>query len=417
MSIGYACLALAVPGSGMKTCIQANATEENLLHLIDNNLNALERIIDYNILNDILLFRISSDLIPFGSSIARGVPWAIQFAGKLKTIGEKIRNSGMRVSMHPGQYTILNSPVNDVVMRSILDLEYHTAVLTALNLDDKHKIVLHIGGAYGDKISAMNRFAEVYRLLDSHIKNRLVLENDDRIYMIAEVLSIAREVGAPVIFDNLHHAANPPVECRQEIDWIRLCSETWREKDGPQKLHYSQQNPFKKPGAHTQTIAIESFLSFYNLLEGLPVDIMLEVKDKNISAVKCICCTSKRNIRYLEEEWGRYKYLILEKSPQAYESVRKLLKNKDEYPALKMYQMIEEAMSSPYHVGHAINATEHVWGYFKNKATPVETKRYLKLVSNLMTGEISALNVKKYLNSLAIKYDDMYLLNGYYFYL
>ncbi len=416
MSIGYACLALAVPGSEMKTCIQANATEKNLLHLIEHNLNALESLIDYNISNDIRLFRISSDLIPFGSSLARGIPWTVQFAGRLKTIGDKINSSGMRVSMHPGQYTVLNSPTPDVASRAVLDLEYHATVLSVLGLDNRHKIVLHIGGTYGDKKQATRQFADAYQKLDNKIMRRLVLENDDRLYTISDVLEIARKVGAPVIFDNLHHEVNPPDESRQEIDWILECSKTWKEEDGPQKIHYSQQNREKRTGAHANTIAIEAFLSFYHSMQKLPVDIMLEVKDKNISAVKCICCTSNKSIRSLEEEWGRYKYLVLEKSPRGYDSIRKLLRDKDSYPAVRMYQMIEEALSSPFHAGHAVNAAEHVWGYFKNKATPAEKSRYQKLAQAVLTRDSVESDLKKYLFSLAKKYEEKYLLNGYYFY-
>ena len=70
MNIGYACLGIAIPGSKMKSTILKNAITERLLSLIEHNLNALESMIDYNIENGVKLFRISSDLIPFGSSVA-----------------------------------------------------------------------------------------------------------------------------------------------------------------------------------------------------------------------------------------------------------------------------------------------------------------------------------------------------------
>ena len=110
MRIGYACLAIAVPGSKMKNCTLKNADAERLLSLIEHNLNSLETLIDYNICNNIRLFRISSDLIPFGSSLATGLKWEKIYLEKLSTIGQKILCSEMRVSKHPGQYTVLNSP-------------------------------------------------------------------------------------------------------------------------------------------------------------------------------------------------------------------------------------------------------------------------------------------------------------------
>ena len=77
MSIGYACLAVALPGSEIKSCTLKNATEERLYDLIAHNLNALETMVNYNLRNGIRLYRISSDLIPFGSSVALELPWEI----------------------------------------------------------------------------------------------------------------------------------------------------------------------------------------------------------------------------------------------------------------------------------------------------------------------------------------------------
>lgn len=292
MSIGYACLTVGVPNTSMKSCRIKNASEEKLLELIAHNLNSLENILDYNIKNDIKLFRISSDLIPFGSSPANSLEWWEIFAHKFLDISKKIKDSGMRVSMHPGQYTVLNSPNEDVVERAIEDLNYHTKVLDTLSLGPENKIILHIGGVYNDKNQAIERFIKNYDQLEDKVKQRLVLENDDKSYTINEVLQIGTQLGASVVFDNLHHKIN---HCKnQESDqyWINLCRNTWKEKDGRQKIHYSQQNPLKNPGSHSETIKIDEFMDFYKRVNGKEIDIMLEVKDKNLSALKCINCTS-----------------------------------------------------------------------------------------------------------------------------
>ncbi len=122
MNIGYACLTIGVPDTNYKNCMLKNANEEKLLELIAYNLNSLENVIDYNIKNNIKLFRISSDIIPFGSNPINNIKWWKVFSYKLSNIGEKIKNSGMRVSMHPGQYTVLNSPKEEVVKKAIKDL-------------------------------------------------------------------------------------------------------------------------------------------------------------------------------------------------------------------------------------------------------------------------------------------------------
>nr|WP_319219522.1 hypothetical protein [uncultured Trichococcus sp.] len=70
MSIGYACLNIGTPNTKIRSIMQRNATPEKLTEVTAHNLEALEKMIDYNIANGIRLYRISSALIPFGSSLA-----------------------------------------------------------------------------------------------------------------------------------------------------------------------------------------------------------------------------------------------------------------------------------------------------------------------------------------------------------
>lgn len=418
MSIGYACLTIGVQNTNLKSSIAKNINEEKLLDLISHNLNSLENIIDYNIKNDIKLFRISSDLIPFGSSPINNIQWEKIFLSEFNKIGEKIRNSSMRVSMHPGQYTVLNSPNIEVVDRAIEDLNYHTKVLDTLGVGSEHKIVLHIGGVYNDKKQAMERFISNYSLLDNKVKERLVIENDDKSYNINEVLEIGKKLNIPVIFDNLHNEINSYDKEKSDKYWISKCKETWKEKDGYQKIHYSQQNALKKLGSHSNTIRLNEFIRFYESLDREDIDIMLEVKDKNLSAVKCInAITLDNKIKRLEEEWAKYKYTILENSPSKYLEIRNLLKDKDNYPFLKFYKLIEEAMETEINSGNSLNALMHVWGYFKNRADEKEKKSFLKSLEDFKQEKISIGTVKKKLWKMAVKYNEVYLLNSYYFFI
>jgi UV DNA damage endonuclease len=416
MSIGYACLAVAVPGSELKNCILKNATKDHLLSLIGQNLDSLDKLIDYNVQNGISLFRISSDLIPFGSSVAAEIQWQILYAEKLSVIGNKINQARMRVSMHPGQYTVLNSPDKLVAARAMEDLNYHTNVLDCMGLGSEHKIILHLGGAYGDKIQAKNRFISRYNELDCNVRKRLVLENDDISFNIIDVLETSSIAEIPVVYDNLHNAVNPADTRMSDIDWIQKCAATWDKSDGLQKVHYSQQNNLKKPGAHSETICIDKFMEYYQQLKGMNIDIMLEVKDKNISALKCINCVSSRGISMLEVEWARYKYFVLERSPETYNKIRQLLRDKNSYPALEMYRMIETVSDMPVVTGNAVNAAQHVWGYFKDKVSEVEKKRFERILAKFSTGDKELKSVKNNLLQLSRKYNEDYLLNGYYLY-
>ncbi|HEY5585412.1 MAG TPA: UV DNA damage repair endonuclease UvsE [Ruminiclostridium sp.] len=416
MSIGYACLTVGVPQTALKSCISKNASNEKLLDLISYNLNSLENTIDYNIENDIRLFRISSDLIPFGSSPVNNLPWWDVFASQLLLIGKKIRTSGMRVSMHPGQYTVLNSPHKEVVKRAIEDLNYHTLVLDSLGVGVEHKIVLHIGGIYDDKRMAIQRFVTTYHGLYDAVKQRVVLENDDKSYNIYDALEIATILKAPIIFDNLHNKMNSCDEQKSEFYWINECKKTWQKKDGHQKMHYSQQDLKKKAGSHSSSIRITEFMSFYEELDRKDIDIMLEVKDKNLSALKCInCTTADKNIKALELEWSRYKYKILENSPSDYVEIRKLLQNKNNYPDISFYNLIEGALRKESIAENSINAALHIWGYFKGTASDKERISFLKSIENYRQGKTSNNAIKNSLLKMAVKYQKSYLLGSYYF--
>lgn len=415
MRIGYACLTLGVVNADLRSCTLKHATPEKLAEITGSNLDALATIFTYNQDHHIRLFRISSDLIPFGSHPAVDFAWDSHFHDKLCALGEKARTGDIRLSMHPGQYTVLNSPDPRVVERAVEDLRYHCRLLDCLCTDASSKIILHVGGAYGDKQTALNRFAENYRNLDETIRQRLVLENDDRIFNTEEVLELGIALDCPVVFDNLHHEVHPSDTPMDEAAWISACAQTWHEVDGVPKTHYSQQAPHKRPGSHSQTIDARIFLEYVDRLDE-DVDIMLEVKDKNWSALKCVLCSDPRGkISDLEKEWARYKYLVLEYSPQAYSAIRSLLKDKAAYPALAFYEHIDAALSETPDIGMRVNAAQHVWGYFSTKASEQEKKRFETLLDRYTEGKGAIGAVKRHLLKLTRHYGEEYLLQSYYF--
>jgi len=416
MSIGYACLTIGIPGTSIRTCRKVNATEEKLKELILFNLESLENIIDYNIKNKIKLFRISSDIIPFGSSPVNTLAWWELFKPQFEQIGQKIKASGMRVSMHPGQYTVLNSPDEEVVLRAVEDLNYHARFLDSLGVGSEHKIVLHIGGVYQEKEIAVERFVSSYQMLSAAIKKRLVIENDDRSYTVSDVLSVSLTTGAPVIYDNLHNAINTSDVTKDDAYWIELTRKTWKPEDGPQKIHYSQQSAMGRIGAHTRTISLDPFMDFYHQVSREDLDIMLEVKDKSLSAIKCIIATTpQQHVKLLEKEWSLYKYSVLERSPKLYDVIRQLLKDKNSFPALDFYRLLDQALEMEVTTGTAVNAAAHVYGYFKNKATEREKIAFFKQLDKVEKNDGSLKTLKKMLWNLAVNYNEPYLLESYYF--
>lgn len=413
LAIGYACVSLGLPGR-MKGCILKNATPERLDQVIATNLDTLSRMLDYNADKGVSLFRISSDIIPLGSHPANLNRWWLDHSQELQRLGDKIDRHGLRVSMHPGQYTVLNALDADIVDRSIADLEYHARFLDSLGVNARHKIILHVGGRYHDAAASLDRFAQNFQRLSTAVQARLVIENDEKFH-IAAVLELARTLQIPAVLDVFHHQCYPAPGDHDVLEWLAQSRLTWHPSDGVQKIHYSQQQNGLRPGAHSRTIQLQPFLDFYHQLPQ-PLDIMLEVKDKDLSALKVIYSLDPQIPRRLvETEWARYKYLVMERSHRHYQSIGKTLNPSLPLDAFRFYLMIDEALANAPQAGQAWNAAQHVWGYFKDVAGDKEKLRWQNLAVGYQRGEIGRSQVKSFLKRMAFQYGREYLLDSYYF--
>jgi UV DNA damage endonuclease len=407
--IGYACTPISIPYKTSRSFILKNFNEENFNECVGSNLKDLMSILQWNSQNGINMFRISSDIIPFGSHSINNIKWWRTFKEELLECGKLIKANDIRVSMHPGQYTVLNSPREEVVEKAIADLEYHCRFLDAMEVDYKNKIVLHVGGVYGNKLSAMEVFKSNFHKLSDSLKKRLVIENDDKSYTIAEVLGICRELGIPAVFDNLHHKLNP---C--SLEWEEIISavkSTWKAEDGPIKLHYSDQDMEKKGGAHSKTVNTINFLSYMDSIKNLDADVMLEVKDKEISAIKCVCALREElQISIRTAQWAKYKYSVMEKNYSYYKKCSSIINSK--IPMREVYIYIDECLNNSFNEGNFTNAAQHVYGYVKDKGTLKEKESFMELLKNPDENKI---RIKNLLQKLCKKYKVEYINNSYYF--
>lgn len=283
MRIGYPCVNLGIGCTPARTFRLRSWSPERFRLTVRENLACLLQTLQFNIDHGLLFFRITSDLIPFASHPVNEIDWEGEFAGSFTEIGDLIRKSGMRISMHPDQFTLINSPDEGVTGRSIGELAYHAAVLDAMGLDTTAKIQVHAGGVYGDKASAMDRFLDRYRDLPAAIRRRLVVENDDRLYTVADCCALSRACGVPVLFDTFHHECNPSGEGVSEA--LALCARRWREADGIPMVDYSSQEPGARKGAHIHAIDLAHFRAFLAASHPHDIEIMLEIKDKERSAL------------------------------------------------------------------------------------------------------------------------------------
>lgn len=287
MKIGYPCINTSVECRGNRTFRLASYSEEKLVATAGANIECLQAILHYNISHGILFFRISSDIIPFASHPVMDTDWQDYFRNELREAGEIVRSSGMRISMHPDQFIVLNSPREEVVSRSIAELEYHADLLDLMHLDASAKIQLHAGGRYGDPEPARNRFVSVYReRLPEKVKKRLVIENDDRNYPVRDCLDISEKTGVPVLFDYFHHTLLSHGEDLPGL--LEKTFATWHGPHGIPMVDYSSQEQGLRPGTHARTLDRLDFIDFIQKSENYDFDIMLEIKDKEKSAEKAI---------------------------------------------------------------------------------------------------------------------------------
>jgi UV DNA damage endonuclease len=253
---------------------------------VQANLDCLEKVLAYNVLHDISFFRITSDLIPFASHPVNNLPWQREFKNRIAAIGDMIHKYDMRVSMHPDQFVLINSPSEEIYYRSVAELSYHCDLLDLMGLEYEHKMQIHVGGVYGDKEKSIERFIQRYVALPARIKERLVIENDERMFSLSDCMRISGAVGVPVLFDVFHHAL---LNSREDLAVaFGQFTKTWKTPDGLPIIDYSSQEEEKRMGRHSDTIQVEDFERVLRETSKFDYDIMLEIKDKEVSALKAI---------------------------------------------------------------------------------------------------------------------------------
>jgi UV DNA damage endonuclease len=286
MKIGYPCINLRLDCKGDRTFRLKSYSEERLIQTVQNNLDCTLEMLRFNVKHDILFFRITSDLVPFASHPICQFDWQGFFQDKFRKIGDFIKTHVIRISMHPDQFTLINSLDIGVFERSLQELGYHAQVLDLMGLDTSAKIQIHVGGAYGNREKSIARFIERFARIDEKIRARLVVENDDRIYRVEDCLRIHVETGIPVLFDAFHHAVNNSGKTTREV--FDLVAKTWKEGDGIPMVDYSSQRKGEPKGRHAQSIDPKAFKEFLEETKPLDFDLMLEIKDKERSALRAI---------------------------------------------------------------------------------------------------------------------------------
>jgi UV DNA damage endonuclease len=269
------------------------------------SLEHLRAVLEYLDRHDIRMYRMATALAPYASH-----PELPQFhhqvedcEAELAELGALARGLDIRLSTHPGQYTVLNSESDAVRAAAVAELEVQGALFDALGLGPEAVVVLHVGGAAGGHGAAADRFLTGFEALSESARSRLVLENDDRVFGLRSALHVAERAGVPLVFDIHHHHCHDP-EGIDDREALELALASWP-VGVPPKIHFSSPRldigeKRKQVGRRVERtpvlpdlrlhadlidpIAFEGFVR--HTAHGLRFDVMLEAKGKDLALLR-----------------------------------------------------------------------------------------------------------------------------------
>ena len=306
MNIGYACInmQLSYPQKygGKEKGVKPITTGRSMIkrtflskgvdyasELALANTMDLDKIIDWNILNGYNFFRITSELAPWKSEYEWNDLKDIErIKMYLHSAGVKAKSHNLRITSHPGPFNVLTSPHPHVVDNCITDLTIHGDVFDMLGLTRTpyNKINIHIGGAYGGKESAMERFCKSFERLPDSVKSRLTVENDDKatMYSVKDLYEgVYKRIGIPIVFDYHHHKFCTGDLSEQQA--LEMAISTWPEGITP-ATHYSES---RRDEQKDETIRVQAHSDYvYDKIEtyGNEIDVMVEAKHKELAVQK-----------------------------------------------------------------------------------------------------------------------------------
>lgn len=233
------------------------------------NAKDLVTIFRWNEKNGIRLFRLGSELFPrWNHYRLEDLPGIDEIVRHLRIAGDYARAHGHRITTHPGPFNILGSPDAKVVDNSIVSLERHSELFDYMGYTPSYdnKINIHIGATYNDKPGTIARWLQNYDRLSDALKQRLVVENDDKasMYSVRDLYTMVySEIAIPITFDYWHHTFNTGDLSEQEAFF--MARETWQRHGITQCTHYSESR------RREQQRLIENICTKHNIaLDDLP---------------------------------------------------------------------------------------------------------------------------------------------------
>lgn len=290
MNLGYCCINLTLSKTGVmtnRTMRKATFLDKGIAYasqLALANVTDLRKIIQWNVTNNVKVFRITSDLFPWASEYSLSdLPDYKHISSVLSDCGTMARCSNLRLSAHPSHFVKLASQKENVVKAAIKDLETHSELFDLMGLEASHwnPLNIHVGCSFSE--DASSRFCDNFYRLSNNVQKRLVVENDDKesCYSVAQLLQyITDKIKTPITFDYFHHSFHTQDVSEREA--ALLAAQTWGKK--LPLFHYSDSKKIYEefsgnPRAHADYI-------YNKILEHVPCDIDLEAKAKELALLK-----------------------------------------------------------------------------------------------------------------------------------
>lgn len=294
INLGYACINMTLGKKGILTgraMRAATLKAKGLAHASElalANAKDLETILKWNVENDIRVFRVGSDLFPWGNKVdVTEFPDYDEIASVLARCGQFAKDNDIRISTHPGPFNLLASPKEDVVINTIKDLEMHALLfdLMGLSRTPYNKINIHVGATYGDKYSAAETWCKNFARLSEGVRTRLTIENDDKanMYSVKDLYELIHsKTGIPIVFDYHHHTFCDGGQSTEEA--LNLAVSTWN--GIKPATHYSESKSLHESNNSINPRAHSDFISNKINDYGLDIDVMIEAKAKELALLK-----------------------------------------------------------------------------------------------------------------------------------
>ena len=256
-----------------------------LAELCLGNAEALLAALQFCATHRIGAFRINSQILPVKTHPTAGyetadLPDSATIISRFRECGRFARKSNLRLSFHPDQFVVLNSPNRRTLAHSLAELNYQAEVAEWVSADSLN---IHGGGAYGDKTAALATLRRNIERLPKPVRSRLTLENDDRVYTPADLLPVCADTGIPLVYDVHHHRCLPDgLSVSEATDRAR---KTWKSEP---LFHISSplhgwEGP--NPERHHDYINATDFPTDWL---GWPLTVEVEAKAKELAVARLI---------------------------------------------------------------------------------------------------------------------------------